>query len=80
MSNSEYQFKLTVAGTELLTGDKNSVGVIFGNLTGRNFMDIPDYNQYMAWMEHEYERALAGEIVMIGPDGAVLKRDTIAAH
>ena len=51
--------KITQDGVELIRGDALSIGVIFGNLSGRNKDDwsqpwrLGTHEDYMAYMEHE---------------------------
>lgn len=72
----EYQYELRVNGQLLLTGDEDSVGVIFGNLDGRNFVDKPDaqqvYENWLAYMRSAYKAELKpGQAVeMRTPEGA----------
>lgn len=78
-NDRDYQYQLKIGGEDWMTGDAYSIGIIFANLTGRNYTDKPaqEYELYMAWMEHYYERKLAGPIELLSPEGNQLNSGVI---
>ena len=78
MSHSnEYAYELKVRGQQFMTGDRDSMGVIFNNLSGRNFdaKENPPaaHRLWLANMEQQYDTALPflGDIKLISPDGVL---------
>ena len=75
-----YQFKLVVAGQDILTGDRLSTAVIFRNMTGENFANKvrQEYQDYMTLMEAELKIDLLGNIKLLNPEGKVLREGEIS--
>lgn len=78
-NDRDYQYKLVVAGQEVMTGDGHSVAVIFRNMTGENFVNKvhKEYQDYMTLMELELKTALLGNIKLVSPEGKVLREGEI---
>lgn len=82
---STLPFSLRLADREVLWGDETSVGVIFNNLTGRNFACATNHADYLAYMAKEIKADLSdGVEVAWGANGgavletAVIRRGTTA--
>jgi len=58
--------KIMMDDIEILRGDRQSIAVIYNNLTGKNFEDKKEYQQYLAGRE----KALGMKII---PDKLQLK-------
>lgn len=85
--DKEYDYKLFVGGKVFLSGDKNSIGMIFANLVGRNFAGKEPspysntYEQWRAMMEVHFEQALPlGQACsMVDPNGRLMEKSRIGA-
>lgn len=74
----EYSFALKINGEHFMSGDESSIGIIFNNLSGRNFADKPepaaehvDWLNYMEWAFKTPFPALA-EVKMLSPENILL--------
>ena len=87
MSNKEdrdYQYQVLVSGVEFQKGDAHTIGMIFGNLDGRNFA-IPrpgseqTHDQWLQYMAAEYKTPLeqGAAIQLVSPEGVVLQASAI---
>lgn len=78
-----FQYELRVAGRQFMTGDKGAIGVLFGNLTGRNFdrKQDPgeDHQDWLRYMSREYSTSLPmGAVVeMLSPTGDLMEQNSI---
>lgn len=77
------KWAIKVNGKEWMTGDETSIGVIFQNLNGANYVNPPvwkegTYEQYMDYMRVEYGETFAkGEtITLIDPQGVATATHT----
>jgi len=79
----DYQYKVLVNNAEFMKGDAGSVGILFGNLSGKNFTQRPGHDQthaeWLAYMSSEYsaELHIGAHIQLCNPDGAVLLESEI---
>lgn len=75
---SDYQFEIRLNGIELMKGDASSIGVIFGNLDGRNFdssgIKNQSHAQWLSYMAGEFNTPLefGSRIEMLNPEGEIL--------
>lgn len=82
-ASREFAHALRVNGVQLMTGDAKSLGVILGNLDGRNFTfqagHTQSHQEWLAFMRAELKHALAigAEIQLLDPSGRELQRSTI---
>ncbi len=87
------QSRISIRGTHLLAGDERTAAIIFNNLTGKNFSQLPgepmppaalsgNHASYLNFMADHYELSLnPGDAVqLIGPDGQVIKTSTIGGE
>lgn len=71
----EQRHELIVNGTQIATGDASSIGMLAGNVTGKNFRNREPWRdqthaQYLAWLGAEWGVSLApGMLVNWGPIG-----------
>jgi len=61
--------KIMMGDKEILTGDRQSVIVIYNNLTGKNFTNKKEYRQYLKNMGESFK-------VKIIPDKLRVQMDT----
>jgi hypothetical protein len=71
----EQRHELIVNGVKIATGDFGSIGMLAGNVTGKNFQDRESWReqthaQYLAWVGAEWGVTLAPVMEVIwGPIG-----------
>ena len=78
-----FDFAVTVDGNVLMTGDESSIGIIYNNLTGRNFAKKTnaeaEHKGWLVYMTATYDTPLPvlGEIKMLSPTGILLRYGSI---
>lgn len=81
--NRDYQYEIRIGGIKLVTGDASSIGVIFGNLDGRNFdrkgFKHQTHGEWLSNMRAEFGTPLelGARIKMLSPEGVILEESTI---
>ena len=79
----DYQYEIRLDGIELMKGDASSIGVIFGNLDGRNFdsrgIRHLTHPEWLAYMATELNTPLenGARIEMLSPEGSILQESAI---
>jgi hypothetical protein len=84
----ESEFSLHVNGLFLMKGDSSSMGVVFGNLDGMNFMPV-EGGGHITWIAHDQWLAMMADtthvalnpgmpIEMRTPEGDVMLRSMVA--
>jgi hypothetical protein len=77
-SSRDDHYVVLVNATELLRGDAGSVGIVFSNLSGRNFTprigNEQTHEQWLAYMSAEFSKGLTLglPIQMRSPEGVIL--------
>lgn len=79
----DYQYEIRLNGVELMKGDASSIGVIFGNLDGRNFdsrgIEHQTHAEWLAYMSAEFKTPLevGDRIEMLSPEASILQESII---
>lgn len=80
-------YQVQVDGERFFTGDATSIGVLVGNLSGRNFDRSKEnarveHEVWLNYMSTEYNASLplGAKIVMLSPEGVVLAEETIGGQ
>lgn len=81
----DYQYTIRVADETYLSGDAGSVGIVFANMSGRNFARHPNpRNDHQSWLDymtrtHPIAISIGMRIELVSPEGAMLERSTVGA-
>lgn len=82
----DYAYEIRVGGETFMKGDAGSIGMLFGNLDGRNFKPASWRNQthaeWLAYMAKEYQTELSAGagIQLVNHEGVVLNESEIGKH
>lgn len=79
----DYQYKLLVNSAEFIKGDAYSIGMLFCNLSGKNFTQRVGHDQthaeWLAYMSAEYstELCIGARVQLCNPEGSMLQESEI---
>lgn len=79
MAITNIQLKLKFKSCEV-TGDNLSIHVIFNNLTGRNYVNINDWDSYIVQVEDVYQFKLEGNMTMLDQSGQIIKQGKVGQY
>lgn len=81
----DFNYQLMVDSKMFFTGDESSIGILMGNLDGRNWTDkilpVHEFKGWRGYMEQTYNTLLpiGAEIEIRSPEGILLERSRIGA-
>lgn len=68
-------------GQIILEGDSKSIGIIFNNLSGKNFRNKEEYSEYLSMVRFDWDETLKNDsVIRVCKGTTVLKESKIGSE